>query len=312
MKKLSAEEISEIVRLHQQASADLSYVRTYFHDPASISHLSRLVSRSASMLYGARQKTWHSAAVFATVTFPVAVWRARRFVAAAAAFFLIPALVTGIWIAGSPEARDVAMPDEVRQAYLEHDFEDYYESENASQFAATVYTNNVQVAIGAFAFGALLCVPTIGILVFNGLSVGVAGGMFAAYGQQAKFWGLIMPHGLLEITAVLIAGGAGLQLGWAIISPGDRSRRDALATVGRRAVVVVLGLFFTFGAAGLIEGFVTGQPWPTWLRLGIGIVTWLSFCTYVVVLGRRAERLGYDGTLDETSESNWVRRSNAA
>jgi len=226
---------------------------------------------------------------FVLVAFPHAVWRIRRFVAIAAALTLVPAIAVGAWIATSDAALDASAPEAVRAAYVEEGFEAYYSSEPASQFAAEVTFNNIQVSITAFAVGILACVPTAGILAFNGANVGMAGGLFHAVGEWERFWGLILPHGLLEMTAVIIAGAAGLRLGWTLIDPGDRSRAEALTDEGRRSVVVVLGLLGAFGVAGLIEGFVTGSPLPTWARVGIGVIVWAAFGTYVVRCGRAAE-----------------------
>ena len=97
--------------------------------------------------------------------------------------------------------------------------------------------NNIQVSILAFAAGALLCVVTAFILVTNGANVGVAAGTFAAVGEQPRFYGLILPHGLLELSAVIVAGGAGLAIGWAIIGPGrpaPRRRRSPTRAAGPR------------------------------------------------------------------------------
>jgi uncharacterized membrane protein SpoIIM required for sporulation len=195
----------------------------------------------------------------------------------------------GAWIANSDAALDASAPEAVRAAYVEEDFAAYYSSEPASQFAAEVTFNNIQVSIAAFALGILACVGTAGILVFNGANVGVAGGLFHAVGEWDRFWGLILPHGLLEITAVIVAGGAGLRLGWTLIDPGDRPRTQALTEEGRRSVVVVLGLIGAFAVAGLIEGFVTGSPLPTWARVGVGFTVWAAFGAYVVRCGRAAE-----------------------
>jgi uncharacterized membrane protein SpoIIM required for sporulation len=119
--------------------------------------------------------------------------------------------------------------------------------------------------------------------------------LFAAAGQQPKFWGLILPHGLLEISAVIIAGAAGLRLGWTIIDPGDRGRASALAEEGRRAAMVVLGLVPVFGVAGAIEGFITGRSLPTALRVGICAAVCALFWAYVTVLGRHATASGVTG-----------------
>jgi len=113
---------------------------------------------------------------------------------------------------------------------------------------------------------------------------------------------------MLELTAVFVAGASGLRLGWTVIDPGDRPRGEALAEEGRRAVVIVLGLILTFFVAGTIEGFVTGRPWPTVLRVGIGAVAEAAFLGYIWVLGRAAARRGLTGALGEEDEGSWLIR----
>ena len=303
---LEAVELDELVRLYQRTSTHLSYARTYYRDPAVVARLTGLVSAGGSVIYGTRPRTLRSLGRFFTTTFPAAVWHARHAVAVSAVLLLTPALALGLWLAGSPRAVEASAPEAVREAFLEEDFEAYYSSAPAATFSAQVFTNNVRVAVLAFASGILLCVPAAALLVVNGANVGVAGGLFAAAGELPKFLGLILPHGLLELTAVAIAGGAGLRLGWAVIDPGDRRRAEALAVEGRRSVVVVLGLVVAFLAAGLIEGFVTGRPWPTALRLGVGVAAEAAFVAYLVTQGRRAAAAGLTGLLGEDEGRGWV------
>ncbi|MGI9120198.1 MAG: stage II sporulation protein M [Acidimicrobiales bacterium] len=297
--RLQGNELSELVQLYQRASTHLSYARTYYRDPGLVARLTSLVAAAGAVVYGTRPRTWRTLGRFFSATFPAAVWHLRRFVGASALLLLVPALAMGIWLSSSPRAVDAAAPAPVRQALLENDFEAYYSSAPAAEFASQVFTNNVRVAVLAFAAGILVCVPTAWVMVSNGANVGVAGGLFAAAGEAPKFFGLILPHGLLELTAVAVAGGAGLALGWSVIDPGDRLRQDALAEEGRRAVVVVLGLVAAFAVAGLIEGFVTGRPWPTSLRVGIGAAAWSAFVLYVVAQGRQAAAAGLTGTFGE-------------
>ena len=297
--RLSAAELDELVRLYQRVSTHLSYARTYYRDPALTASLTRLVARSGSLIYGTRARTLRAMGRFFASTFPAAVWHSRRFVAASAGLLLAPALAFGIWLANSPAAVEATAPAAVRQAYLERDFEDYYSSGPAAAFATEVFTNNVRVAFLAFAGGIAFCVLTALVLAFNGAGIGSVAGLFAAAGQSTKFWGLILPHGLLELTAVAVAGAAGLRLGWTLIDPGDRPRAVALVEEGRRAVVIVIGLIAVFGAAGAIEGFVTGSPLPTAVRVGIGVLAETAFLVYVVVRGRAAAAGGLTGTLGE-------------
>ena len=303
--RLPAAELDELVRLYQRVASHLSYAQTYYRDPALTAKLSGLVARSAAVVYGNRPRTLRVLGRFFTSTFPAAVWHLRHFVLAATLLSLVPALAIGIWISRSAAAVEALGPPAVREAYVNRDFEAYYSSEPAGAFASQVFSNNVQVAFVAFALGVLFCVGTAYVLVSNGAQLGLVAGLFAAVGQSPKFWGLVLPHGLLELTSVFVAGAAGLRLGWTLIDPGDRGRAAALAEEGRRAVVIVLGLIVAFAVAGAIEGFVTGRPWPTFARVGIGVVAEAAFLAYVVVLGRAAAARGLTGALGE-EDAGWL------
>ena len=286
-RRLTTAEVDELIRLYQRTSGHLSYARTYFADPGLTARLTNLVGRAGAVVYGTRSRSVRSVGRFFTETFPVAVWEARWFALISAGLMFVPALVVGVWLAHSPRAIEASAPAALREAYVNHDFAAYYRSHASAEFAAKVQTNNISVAFLAFALGIAGCVLTAFVLARNGTAVGQAAGLFAAAGKQAQFWGLILPHGLLELTSIVLAGAAGLRLGWALIAPGDRRRSQAVADEGRRSVVIVSGLIVTFLIAGTIEGFVTGSALPTAARLGIGMGVEALFLFYVVALGYR-------------------------
>lgn len=306
VERLTTDELDELVSLYQRVSTHLSVARTTYRDPGLTAHLTGLVAQAGALIYGTRPRTLRSAGRFVTDTFPAALWHARAFVGVAALLFLLPAAAIGVWLAGSPAALQAAAPEAVRQAYVEDDFEAYYSSSASAQFASEVTTNNVQVGFMAFAGGILACGPTAYILALNGAGLGAAAGLFAAAGELPRFWGLILPHGLLELTAVFVAGAAGLRLGWTLIDPGDRARGEALVEEGRRAVAIVVGLVAVFAVAGLIEGFVTGSALPTRTRVGIGVTAEITFLSYVVIRGRSAAARGLTGSLGEADEPAWA------
>jgi uncharacterized membrane protein SpoIIM required for sporulation len=227
---------------------------------------------------------------------------------AAAACLFVPAIVVGAWVATSDAALDLAIPEDAQEALLASEFEDYYSSAPAGAFASHVTFNNIQVSVVAFALGALL-IPGIVILAYNGLNVGIVGGLFVSEGQAGTFFGLIAPHGLLELTAVVIAGGAGLRMGWSLLVPGDRTRGAALAEEGRRSVALVLGTVLAFVVAGLIEGFVTPAPIPTGVRVAVGVAVEALFLLWVIGRGRAAVEAGFSGhpADDEKAWDAWRR-----
>jgi uncharacterized membrane protein SpoIIM required for sporulation len=299
LSRLTPAEIDELVALYQRTSSHLSHARTAYREPGLTMRLTTLVSQASGVIYRGRSRPGRAISDFFAWRFPAAVYQSGRFIAASAVLLLAPALAMGIWMASSDEALDASAPEALREAYLEEDFEAYYSSDSATNFATQVTVNNIQVALWAFAGGILLCLPTAGVLTTNGAYLGWAGGLFASAGEQAKFFGLILPHGLLELTAVIIAGAAGLRMGWAIIAPGDRSRSEALGAEARRSMIIVLGLVVAFMAAGFIEGFVTGRGVPTALRVAIGVAAELAFVTWVVVQGRTATARGLTGEIGE-------------
>lgn len=292
-------ELDELVQRYQQVSAQLSYVRTYYRDPSLTSRLTRLVAAASGVIYGKRTRSWRTVRDFFAVTFPAAVWYQRRAIGVAAVLFVVPAFLIGLWLVNDSVALDASASPGERRHYVEEQFEQYYSEQPSAQFFTQVTTNNIRVAFTAFALGGLLCIPGVLILVLNAVYLGQAAAWMVSEGDGLRFWGLILPHGALEITAIVLAAGAGLAVGWAVVAPGDRTRAQAVTEEGRRAVVIVLGLMAVFTVAGLIEGFVTGSGLAPGLRVAIGLAAWIVFVVYLWVLGRAAVERGYTGALGE-------------
>jgi uncharacterized membrane protein SpoIIM required for sporulation len=306
-RSLTAYEVDELVRLYQAVSAQLSYARRHYRDPGLTAELTAIVAASNATLYRRTASPTAAVARFLSITFPAAVWHLRRYVAVAALATFLPMIGVAVWLAGSEDALAYVGPEAARAAYVDEEFEAYYSSESAGQFATAVLVNNIRVSFMAYILGVFLGVGSVAILAYNGANVGVALALFAAAGQQPRFWGLILPHGLLELSAVVVAGAAGTAMGWALVAPGDRSRGRAFTESARRSVVVVLGLMVAFVVAGLIEGFVTPSTLPTAARVGLGLAVELAFVTYVVGFGRRAAALGLSGVASEGLEGPTAR-----
>jgi uncharacterized membrane protein SpoIIM required for sporulation len=287
--------VAELVALYQRVSGHLSHVRSSHDDPDLVLRLSRLLGEARLAIYRDRGNPGRAVARFLAEVFPAAVWGSRRFIAAAAACTFLPAIAMGLWLADDTAVLDASVPADLQRSLAESEFRDYYRSDAAQNFAGQVTVNNILVSFTAFALGLVPVIGPVSILVFNGLNLGVVAAVMHHAGEGAQFWGLITPHGLLELTSIVIAGGAGLRISWAVVAPGDRTRGAALAEEGLRSVVVVMGLTVCFGVAGFVEAFVTPSALPTAMRVGIGVAVEAAFVTYVVVLGRRAAALGLDG-----------------
>jgi uncharacterized membrane protein SpoIIM required for sporulation len=292
--RLSGPESDELVTLYQRAATHLSVIRSSSPDPALVGRLSTLVARARSAVTGTHSPAWRDAARFFVVGFPAALYASRYWWTGTAAASIAVAWLIAAWVAGDPDVQGaIAAPEEIRQL-VEHDFEAYYSSAPAGSFAAQVWTNNAWIAAVCLVSGILL-VPVIYVLWVNVLNLGVAAGLMASADRLDLFFGLITPHGLLELTAVFIAAGAGLRLGWTVVDPGPLPRSQAVAAQGRATVGMALGLAVVLLISGVIEAFVTPSGLPTWARVGIGVLAELAFLGYVVGLGRRAVRAGEIG-----------------
>jgi uncharacterized membrane protein SpoIIM required for sporulation len=287
-RRLRGPEVDELVALYQRAATHLSVVRSASGDPALTGRLSALVARARAAVTGAHTPAWRDASRFALVSFPAAAYRARWWWLGCALGSLVTAFLIGWWVARTPQVQaSIAPPAQLRQL-VQHQFRGYYSQYAASSFAARVWTNNAWVAALTLVSGVLLGIPAVLVLLENAANIGVDGGLMIGHGRGAEFFVLILPHGLLELSAVFLAAGAGLRLGWSIIDPGPRPRARALAEEGRTAVGIALGLVAVLLASGVIEAFVTPSPLPAWARIAIGVAAEAVFLTYVVVLGRRA------------------------
>ncbi|WP_336321243.1 stage II sporulation protein M [Streptomyces lavendofoliae] len=304
-RRLTGAEADELVELYQRTATHLSLLRSSAPDPALTARLTQLVARARATVTGTRRASWRDAAGFLTAGFPAAVYRSRHWWVPTAVLSTLLAALIGWWIGTHPEIQaSIAAPEELRRLTRPGgEYETYYSSHPAASFAAQVWTNNAQAAAMCLVLGAFLCVPVLWILFLNMLNLGVGLGLMASAGRLDTFLGLLLPHGLLELTAVFVAAGTGLRLGWTLIDPGPLPRRTALAEQGRAALGMALGLALVLFVSGVIEGFVTPSGLPTWARVAIGIAAELVFLAYVYVVGGRAARAGETGDVESSDRS---------
>ena len=300
--QLSGAEVDELVDLYQRVSTHLSMVRSSSSDSALVGRLSTLVARARSAVTGAHAPLWSEFLRFWTVSFPVVAYSAWRWWLGSAVGFFIVAIAFGIWVAHSPDVQaTIGTPTEIDRM-VNHDFESYYSDNPAGSFALQVWVNNAWIAVQCIGYAVLLGIPIPYVLFQNAANVGVAGGLMFAAGKGDLFLGLLTPHGLLELTAVFLAAAAGMRLGWSVISPGDRPRGQVLAEQGRAVVAVAVGLVAVLLVSGLIEALVTPSPFPTFVRVAIGVLAEVAFLGYIVYFGRKAVAAGETGDVDDAPD----------
>ena len=296
-RRLTGAESDELVERYQQVATHLSVVRTSAPDASLVAHLSSLLSHARNRAVGTRIGTWRSFALFFTERFPAALYRLRYWWLGCLVANVVVTAVMIIWLLENPNVEQSLMsPEEVDQLVNE-DFENYYSEYAASHFAAQVWINNAWVTALCLALG-ILGVPVVYLLFNNIANLAIIGSIMHRNDQGQHFWGLLLPHGLLELTAVFVAGGVGIKLFWSWIEPGELTRGQSLAREGRTAGTVALGLVAVLFVSGIIEAFVTPSGLPTAARVGIGILAEVTFLAYVFILGRQAVHRGATGDVD--------------
>lgn len=301
-RRLTGAEVDELVDLYQRVSTHLSMVRSASADAVLVGRLSGLVARARAAVTGAHAPLWREFLRFWTVSFPVVAYRSWRWWLGTAIGFFIVTIALAMWVAGNPEVHSaIGTPSEIEEL-VNHDFASYYSENPAGSFALRVWVNNAWVAAQCIGFAILLGLPIPYILFQNAANLGLIAGLMFDAGAGDVFMGLITPHGLLELTAVFLAGAVGMRLGWTVIAPGDRPRTQALAEQGRAVVSVAIGLVVVLLVSGLVEALVTPSPLPTFMRIGIGVAVEVAFLAYVVHFGRKAVRAGESGGIEDAPD----------
>lgn len=296
-RRLTGAETDRLVTLYQRTATHLSQVRSAAPDPVLVGRLSTLVARARGRLTGSGESAWRDVGRFVTVSCPAALYRIRWWVTAVTAASLLVMVLAGWYVVSSPEVQASLLSEAETRQLVEVDFANYYSESPHASFAAKVWTNNAWIAVQCVLFGVSGFWPVF-VLVQNSIGVGFTGGIMVANGRADVFFGLITPHGLLELFAVFTAAAAGLKLFWSWVAPGPRPRLQALAQEGRALFTVAVGLVVALAVSGVVEGFVTPSGLPTWARIAIGVTAEAGFLYVVFGLGRRAHRAGVTGDLD--------------
>ncbi|MEN3305883.1 MAG: hypothetical protein V7603_2085 [Micromonosporaceae bacterium] len=297
-RRLAVAEVDEMMALYQRTGTHLSMVRSRAPDPALVARLSRIVLAARASITGGPAFSWLVVGRFFTRTFPLAVFQAWRWWCAVATVFTGMSFGLMQYVAGRPDVQVALLGGESVDKLVNQDFADYYHQFPAQEFALRVWTNNAFLTGQCLAAG-ILILPVLYLLANNLLNLGAVGGTMIGNGHGAEFFGLIVPHGLLELTAVFVAAGVGLRIGWAWIAPGPtRTRGRAVAETARSAMLVALGLVVVLAVSGLIEAFVTPSSLPTAMRILVGVLAWVGFLLYVFVRGAAAVRSAVRADLD--------------
>ena len=251
--RLGPDRILRLGALYRASAADLARLRRNAPRAAETARLEVLVGQARQAVYDVRTRRRSIVRFFVTD-----YWRlvAERRKALLVAFVLLfgSAALAALWGIHDPAAATGVVPQQFRSALQPgHPWRDLSPSDQAA-FTTEVFTNNIQVTLVAFAGGITGGIATAVALLYNGLQLGVIGGLMGQAGNGVGFVDLVTAHGVLELSCVLVGGAAGLSLGWSMISPGLRSRRASLQREAREALLLVLGTAPWLVVAGIVEG----------------------------------------------------------
>jgi uncharacterized membrane protein SpoIIM required for sporulation/uncharacterized RDD family membrane protein YckC len=293
---MSPDEVSGLVARYRETTTDLARLQTATRGRSSESlfFVSRLVARGHNLLYGQRSRTMSVMMEYFTSTVPAEVRRSWRPIALAALLLFGPAGAAYYAIVTEPGVATQLLPDEMISrastgAEREKRGEGYVSipEDVRPVVASQIISNNVTVTYLAFAMGLTAGIGTVLLLVFNGVGIGSGLGLFASRGIARLILAFIAPHGVLELSAICIAGGGGFLIAKGILLPGNRTRREALVENGKRAINLIAASSLFLLVAGTLEGLVSPRVWPLSWKLTISAVTAVLMLGYLS-LGRRS------------------------
>ncbi|WP_413299278.1 stage II sporulation protein M [Bacillus sp. 1P10SD] len=282
-KRITGETIIQFHRLYQKAAQNLSYSQTYFPNDDVTFYLNGLVAKSHNLMYKDQVSSMKQIRYFFSTKFIGLLIEQWRFVVAAMILFTIGAIGSFLSVLNDPLHIYSILPAEIAQGVDPEQLGNGHGAVDSSLMSATIMTNNIKVAILAFAGGITFGLLTVYLLVYNGIIIGSLAGLFWHHNKSYDFWAYIVPHGMIELTAIFIAGGAGLLMGYKLFVPGQFSRGFQLKQQAIRSVQLLLGTIPLFVIAGIIEGFITPAAISLEAKYMVASLTVLGLVLYVVI-----------------------------
>jgi uncharacterized membrane protein SpoIIM required for sporulation len=281
--RLSAEEVLELGALYRTTTSDLAVARRDFPRDTVAERLNDVVAAAHALVYSESPASGRRLRRFVARELPASVRAATPFTLVAFALVLLPAIITFAAGVIQPDVASSAMSEEARRSLIGRTPGTEIPEALRARMGPVIIVNNITVAIGAFAGGMTAGLYTVFILVLNGTELGTVFSVLQEAGVASSLVIFILAHGFLELSAIFLAGGAGLRLAWAILHPGERTRGDALRIAGAQSMRVMLLVSVTLVCAGLIEGFVSPTTLAPAAKLAVGVLTALALWGYIAL-----------------------------
>lgn len=289
LRRLHREEVRELGRIYRRTASDLAIARAESRDPRVINYLNSLVIRAHGRIYRADAHGAQRIKKFFTHDFPQTFRDTWRYTALAFGVFLAFFIIgfAGTW-RDADFAEFAGVPARWREANIETKTRwwDQVNDSNPSE-SSNIMTNNIRVTFYAFALGALFGVGTLYVMMMNGASVGAILALVYRAGYGHELVTFMIGHGVIELTSIFIAGGAGMIIGYAMLVPGDLSRADALKKRGLEAMILIAGCAPLLVVAGIIEGFISPAHIDPTIKYAIAGITGVALYSYLLLAGRQ-------------------------
>ncbi|MCL4449031.1 MAG: stage II sporulation protein M [Actinobacteria bacterium] len=269
---LGVEGIQRLGMLYRLCVADLEVAKYRFPHQPFVTQLDALVKNAYGLVYTSNSRKDPLLAFFGH-TYWERIVKQPAPLALSAALQFGTAIISFFWALKDPGSAAGMLPSSYQAVVQPKSPHLGLSTSMRSVFATSIFTHNITVAFLAFAGGITLGIVTAYLLIYNGMTLGIIAGLAIGSGQQATFIQLIVPHGLLELSCITVAGAAGFVIARSIIDPGLQTRMKSLALGARSAVEMALGTSVFLIVAGMVEGFVTpiGVGVPLALAIGIGL-----------------------------------------
>lgn len=297
-KSMSRKEVSgaRLAALYRRVCEHLALARARCYPPHIVDRLDDLTSRAHQLIYQQHEFGLHRLRQLINVDFPAAVRAHAAYVAVAAATFLLPTLIVGALVYAQPEMI-LSVVDSDTAAQFEEMYSPTAESIGRTREANTDWMmfgyyirNNVSVAFQCFAGGLFAGLGTLFFLAYNGAFSGALGGYLTVRGLSSTFYSFIVTHSAFELTAIVLAGAAGLRLGHSLLAPGRLTRRQSLVQAARESIVLVYGVTAMLLVAAAVEAFWSSARWiEPGVKYGVAAGCWLAVLSYLTLQGRRAD-----------------------
>lgn len=289
-RKTSRTFLQELSALYRATTADLAFAQTHYRGTTLLLFLHQLVARAHNQIYRPHRFSFRKASRFFRGEIPQAAREHLQAITWAAIVFLLGTAMGVSAVQFDERAASIVLPTPILDSiYSGHMWTGNIFSVVPAPVASTfLFTNNISVALLAFAGGLSFGLITSWILFQNGFMLGVVFKLCANYGLLGALLEFIAGHGLLEISAIIVSGGAGFVVANALLNPGSYSRKDALAAQGRSAVRMAIACVPALVAAGCIEGFISPAAFPLGFKVSLGLALSGVFWAYLFFTGRSA------------------------